>query len=255
MNTLASHRLHWHDWGRSVVLHGVLVAALAWGMAHSPAPMPPSTRLDMPLQWAPAPAPAIPAPAPTPAPPEAPPPPPPARVPPAPPARVRPVPPPPAPAAMPVTPPLTPPATPSVSDAAATAADTVMPAAPVAAAPAEAAVAAAPAAVAPAPSGAQPQAAQQARWEGLLEAALREHKHYPLVARRMGQQGRVTVEAHFSAEGELLRGVVASSSGFKALDEAALQLVRRAADLVRASHQPGHGARLRIPIAYEFDES
>lgn len=249
MNTLASHRLHWHDWGRSVVLHGALVASLAWGMAQRPAPMPPVSRLDMAIQWAPAPAPAVPAPAPAPAPPEAKPPPP-ARVPPAPPAppaRLRPAPPPPAPAATPAVQP--------ESDAVATAADTVVPAAPVATAPTAAAVATAAAAVAHAPPGAQPLAAQQARWEGLLQAALREYKHYPLIARRMGQQGRVTVEAHFSAEGELLQGVVASSSGFKALDEAALQLVRRAADLVRASHQPGHGTRLRIPIAYEFDES
>ena len=80
MNTVAPHRLHWHDWGRSVVLHGALVASLAWGMAQRPAPMPPVSRLDMAIQWAPAPAPAVPAPAPAPAPPEAKPPPP-ARVP------------------------------------------------------------------------------------------------------------------------------------------------------------------------------
>ncbi|MBU4180204.1 MAG: energy transducer TonB [Gammaproteobacteria bacterium] len=240
MNPIVSHRLHWHDWGRSVVLHGALVAALAWGMVNSPAPVSPSTRLDMAIQWEAEqpPEPAVQPPPPTPAPPE---------VKPRSPAPAQPAPQPPAP---PVTPAIQP-----YPDAVATAADTVIPAAPVAAVSAELPRAAPPAVVAPAPPSANALAAQQARWEGLLEAALLKHKQYPMVARRMGQAGLVTVEAHFSAQGELLDCFVASGSGFKALDEAALQLVRQAANLVRATHQPGRVAQLRIPIAYEFKES
>jgi protein TonB len=240
MNPTVSHRLHWHDWGRSVVLHGALVAALAWGMVNSPAPVSPSTRLDMAIQWEAEqpPEPAVQPPPPTPAPPE---------VKPRSPAPAQPAPQPPAP---PVTPAIQP-----YPDAVATAADTVIPAAPVAAVSAELPRAAPPAVVAPAPPSANALAAQQARWEGLLEAALLKHKQYPMVARRMGQAGLVTVEAHFSAQGELLDCFVASGSGFKALDEAALQLVRQAANLVRATHQPGRVAQLRIPIAYEFKES
>lgn len=240
MNATASHRLHWHDWGRSVVLHAALVAALAWGMVHSPAPIPPSTRLDMAIQWEAEqpPEPAVQPPSPVPAPPE---------VQPQPPARARSAPQPPAPT---VTPSIQP-----YPDAVATAADTVIPAAPAATVHTEAPRAATPALVTPAPASANQLEAQQARWEGLLEAALLQHKQYPLVARRMGQEGQITVEAHFSAQGELLHCFVASGSGFKALDEAALQLVRRAADVVRATQQPGRVAQLRIPIAYELKES
>ena len=240
MNATASHRLHWHDWGRSVVLHAALVAALAWGVAHSPAPVSPSTRLDMAIQWAAEqpPEPAVQPPPPAPALPE---------VKPRPPARVQPAPQLPAPRVAPAIQPY--------PDSVATAADTVIPAAPVATVATEVPRAATPAVVAPAPPSANPLAAQQARWEGLLEAALLKHKQYPLVARRMGQEGLVTVEAHFSAQGELLDCFVATGSGFKALDEAALQLVRQAADLVRATHKPGRVAQLRIPIAYEFKES
>lgn len=240
MNATVSHRLHWRDWGRSVVLHGALVAAFAWGMAHSPAPVSPSTRLDMAIQWAAEqpPEPAVQPPPPAPAPPE---------FKPRPPARVQPAPQPPAP---PVTPAIQP-----YPDAVATAADTVIPAAPVATELTEAPRAATPAEAAPAPPSANQLEAQQARWEGLLEAALLQHKQYPLVARRMGQEGQITVEAHFSAQGELLHCFVASGSGFKALNEAALQLVRRAADVVRATQQPGRVAQLRIPIAYELKES
>ncbi|MBU4518529.1 MAG: hypothetical protein KJ677_03885, partial [Gammaproteobacteria bacterium] len=139
MNATVSHRLHWRDWGRSVVLHGALVAALAWGMANSPAPISPSTRLDMAIQWEAErpPEPAVQPPPPAPAPSE---------VKPRPPARVQPAPQPPAP---PVTPAIQP-----FPDAVATAADTVVPAAPVATVNTEASRAATPALVAPAPSSA-----------------------------------------------------------------------------------------------------
>jgi len=93
------------------------------------------------------------------------------------------------------------------------------------------------------------------RWRNDLERLMREHKHYPLQARRMRQQGVVTVEARFSADGELLRCDVAGSSGFRSLDDAALKLVRAAAEALRAHHGPGALAELRIPIAYELSGS
>lgn len=84
---------------------------------------------------------------------------------------------------------------------------------------------------------------------------LAKYKHYPRVGQRMRQEGVVTVEAHFSATGEIVRCVVVGTSGFKALDEAALQLVQQAADIARARHQPGRATELRIPIVYELKES
>jgi len=95
--------------------------------------------------------------------------------------------------------------------------------------------------------------ASPSRWRSELEALLLAHKRYPAQARRMGQQGVVTVQAQFAADGELLACAVAASSGFRALDEAALQLVRLAADRLRASSAPGNRAELRIPIFYELN--
>jgi len=95
--------------------------------------------------------------------------------------------------------------------------------------------------------------ASPSRWRSELEALLLAHKRYPPQARRMGQQGVVTVQAQFAADGELLACAVAASSGFRALDEAALQLVRLAADRLRASSAPGNRAELRIPIFYELN--
>lgn len=96
---------------------------------------------------------------------------------------------------------------------------------------------------------------EQPRWHNHLEAMLIKHKHYPTVARRMRQEGIVTVEAHFSPQGDVVRCMVAISSGFKALDEAALQLVRQAAEVTRLQNQPGRVAELRIPIVFELKDS
>jgi len=123
----------------------------------------------------------------------------------------------------------------------------------VAAKPAPAVAASTAAAASVRPAAADPGARQ--RWHTHLERLMREHKHYPMQARRMRQQGVVTVEARFSAEGELLRCDVAGSSGFRSLDEAALKLVRTAAEALRAHHGPGELAELRIPIAYELSGS
>jgi protein TonB len=84
---------------------------------------------------------------------------------------------------------------------------------------------------------------------------MREHKRYPLQARRMRQQGVVTVEASFSPDGLLLRCNVADSSGYRSLDEAALELVHKAAELLRSRQVPGALAELRIPIAFQLSGS
>ena len=90
-------------------------------------------------------------------------------------------------------------------------------------------------------------------WRADLEALLASNKRYPRQARRMRQQGVVTVHARFAADGELLRCEVVASSGFRVLDEAALKLVRNAAEQLRSSRAPGRLAEVRVPIAYELN--
>lgn len=116
-------------------------------------------------------------------------------------------------------------------------------------APPLAATAEAAAALPPMPSS----AAQSSRWRSDFEALLLAQKRYPRQARRLGQRGVVTIHAQFAADGELLGCEVAASSGFRALDEAAVELVRVAAGQLRASGAPGSRAELRIPIAYELN--
>jgi len=242
---------NWRDWLVSSGFHVMLGATLVWGISHSPTPNTPLA-LDVSVAWAPPEPPAPPAPAIE----QAPSPPPPQPTP----AKVKPL--APTPAATPqtsppvVAPPLAPVQQTLAPDTAVAAAPTAP--APVAA-PATSVVNASPTtqSVKAAPPGPSttPKPADTSRWQAQLESMLLSYKQYPMVARRMRQEGIVTVEAHFSPLGELTFCVVAISSGFKSLDEAALALVRKTAEAVRTSHQPGRNAELRIPIAFELKES
>lgn len=106
-----------------------------------------------------------------------------------------------------------------------------------------------------APRPAAAAAAPKVDWRGLLNTWLLKHKTYPLSARRMRQEGTVVVQAAFAADGSLLECNVADSSGFAALDAAALQLVRTAAQAALASAPPGDRMTLRIPIVYELKDT
>lgn len=231
------------DWALSAVLHACLLgAALWWGVAQQPAVQ----RLEVAVRWAaseptpPAPvapqmAPEPPAPQPAPAPRQQ--------------AVARPRPTPAAPVPMQAPQPqaehLRSEPTVATPLATAAAAEPMRPAA--AAAPA-----APPSAVAP-PAPQDDQSYQQ--WRARLEQALQQGKRYPTSARRMGQTGTVVVHLRVGADGSLQHCMLHHSSGFKALDQAAEQLVRSVAQALAMQMAPGRAADLRIPIVYELTES
>lgn len=74
---------------------------------------------------------------------------------------------------------------------------------------------------------------------------------YPALARRMGQEGRVILEAHLDEIGRVIRVHIIRSSGFSSLDRAALDAVRKwSLDL------PENGSRrLFIPVTFELKSS
>lgn len=61
-----------------------------------------------------------------------------------------------------------------------------------------------------------------------LAAPSQVHPHYPLGSRLRGEEGTVRIEAVVGRSGRALRFTVIESSGFPALDEAALDAVKRA---------------------------
>lgn len=54
------------------------------------------------------------------------------------------------------------------------------------------------------------------------------HPRYPLVPRRLGQEGSVTVKAHFYGSGKIRDISIVQSSGFLALDREAVRALREA---------------------------
>lgn len=239
--TGAPARMAPRDWAVSAALHACLLgAALWWGLEQAPAVQ----RLEVAVRWAAPPAPAplpsqvvpeSPAPQPAPAPRQR-------AV-----AAPRPTPAPQAPvqAPQPQAEPLR--SEPTVATPVATATPAEAPRAVAAVAPP------APPSVAAPPAPQNDQDYQQ--WRAQLEQALQQGKRYPASARRMGQSGTVVVHLRVGADGSLQHCMLHHSSGFKALDHAAEQLVRSVAQALAAQMAPGRAIDLRIPIVYELTES
>ncbi len=83
--------------------------------------------------------------------------------------------------------------------------------------------------VVPAPIAADAQADAEAAYKARVRQAVAEHKHYPKLARRMQEEGRVVVEFTLESSGALVAVRIKQGSGSELLDEAALQAVRDAA--------------------------
>jgi protein TonB len=67
------------------------------------------------------------------------------------------------------------------------------------------------------------------RWNHLVSARLQQNKRYPAAAR--GEQGTVTFAFVVTAKGEILSQRIVRSSGFPALDDEAMAMLRRAQPL------------------------
>ena len=75
---------------------------------------------------------------------------------------------------------------------------------------------------------------------------------YPAAARERGEQGEVTVEIAVAADGTVSEATTAESSGFAALDDAAIKAVRRAKFLpAKADGRPIAG-RVRLKLLFRL---
>lgn len=95
--------------------------------------------------------------------------------------------------------------------------------------------------------------AAQRRWYAALVDKLREYRRYPPAARRLGQEGVVTVLIDITADGDLRQAEVRISSGYPLLDKAATHLLHDAAAALRGQLLPPANSRLEIPVAYRLD--
>lgn len=71
----------------------------------------------------------------------------------------------------------------------------------------------------------------KASWQGLIKRHINKFKKYPQKARRMGKEGIVTISVSIDKNGNVLSASIKKSSEFADLDEAGLELFKKASPI------------------------
>lgn len=95
---------------------------------------------------------------------------------------------------------------------------------------------------------------QLAVYRDIIKKLILENLAYPDSARLAGLQGTVKITLHLSSQGELLEALIKSSSGYKSLDENAVQVAKRIVSY--PSFPPSVELKdlwVEVPIVYKID--
>lgn len=93
----------------------------------------------------------------------------------------------------------------------------------------------------------------QARYEQLLFAWMDRHKQYPLLAQRRGLQGGGSLRVRIDRSGRVLERTLDQSTGVALLDQAALDMVRRASPFPKVPGEyVGSSFEFVAPIEYRL---
>lgn len=87
-----------------------------------------------------------------------------------------------------------------------------------------------------------------------LQHLCERNKHYPAIAIRRNWQGSGSVVVKFSAGGKLLSIAIEQSTGQKALDDQALEMVKKSlADLPLPSQMKGREFKISVPVDFRLE--
>ena len=89
-----------------------------------------------------------------------------------------------------------------------------------------------------------------AKWQSRLSAWLNRHKRYPRGAKSRREEGVVSVSFAISASGDVLSARVSRSSGNSELDQAALDMLRRASPV--PAPPPGVARKIAVPVQFNL---
>lgn len=92
--------------------------------------------------------------------------------------------------------------------------------------------------------------AQQAAWSAKLSAHLNRRKRYPSASRARREEGVVSVRFTVDGSGNVLSSSLVKSSGFAALDDEALTLLKRASPVPMPPG--GQGRTVTVPIRFDM---
>jgi protein TonB len=97
-----------------------------------------------------------------------------------------------------------------------------------------------------------PQATSNApdSWEGRVLARLEKFRRYPGAARSARQQGVAYIRFRINRDGRVLSSALVRSSGYPALDQAALETLRRADPLPRVPADRPDEIELSVPVEF-----
>jgi len=88
-------------------------------------------------------------------------------------------------------------------------------------------------------------------WQARLRAHLEHYKRYPRAARLRGETGEATLRFVVDRTGTVLSSAIATSSGFAALDEETLEMIRRAEPLPPMPAELGAAQQVfTIPVQF-----
>jgi protein TonB len=103
---------------------------------------------------------------------------------------------------------------------------------------------------APAPPAPQVSSNAPDAWEGRVLARLEKFRRYPGAARSARQQGIVYIRFRINRDGHVLTSSLVRSSGYPALDQAALETLRRADPLPKIPADRPDEIELSVPVEF-----
>ena len=107
-------------------------------------------------------------------------------------------------------------------------------------------------AAAPAPASPAPRAQGPDKWEGRVLARLAQYRRYPAGAEHARQQGTAFVRFRIDRAGHVLSASLERSSGYPALDEAALDTLHRADPLPKIPPDRPDEVTLLVPVEFSI---
>lgn len=93
----------------------------------------------------------------------------------------------------------------------------------------------------------------KARYEQQISLWLAKHKHYPAAARMLGQHGKPTLRIRIDRQGNLKFAAVEQATGYRLIDDAALEMAKRANPLPAPPEDYPGGKLLEFRIPVSFD--
>ena len=106
----------------------------------------------------------------------------------------------------------------------------------------------------PQPRSQEENSIARSRVISLLVSELRQYFYYPRLAQKRNWQGKVVVTLHITPSGQIKDIMLARSSGYTVLDQAALSAVRKIRTFPDMAAWSGQDMQLELPVLYKLTE-